>query len=129
MADTELQKTVTGTPATAQSRTYFSPRCDICESKEGLVLLADMPGVAENSVEIVFEKGILTITGRVSDGALKDHELKTHEYPVGDFRRQFTLSDVIDVSGIEASMANGVLRLGLPKAEAAKPKRIAVTQK
>ena len=132
MVNTKLEETGASAPAAGEptrSRTCFSPRCDIYESKEGLVLLADMPGAAEDSVEVLFENGILTVTGHVGDPGVNDHELRTHEYRVGDYRRQFALSEAVDAAKIEASVASGVLRLELPKTEATKPRKIAVTQR
>jgi len=104
----------------------FVPRVDIYETKDSIFLIADMPGVDENTVDVELEKNILTITGKVEDGMLKDHNLIFSEYEVGDYERSFTLSDEIDREKINATVKQGVLRLELPKAEKIKPKKIAI---
>jgi len=72
------------------------------------------------------KKNILTISGRVEDGKIKDYTLVFSEYEVGDYERTFTLSDEIDREKIKATVKQGVLRLELPKAEKVKPKKIAI---
>mgnify|MGYP001156651227 FL=1 len=104
----------------------FVPRVDIYETKDSIFLIADMPGVDENTVDVELEKNILTITGKVEDGMLKNHTLIFSEYEVGDYERSFTLSDEIDREKINATLKQGVLRLELPKAEKIKPKKIAI---
>lgn len=104
----------------------FVPRVDIYENKDSLFLLADMPGVDENTVDIELEKNVLTITGRVENGHVKDAAMMYSEYEIGDYERVFTLSDQIDRDKIVATVKNGVLRLELPKAEEVKPKKIAI---
>ena len=104
----------------------FVPRVDIYENKDSLFLLADMPGVDENTVDIELEKNVLTITGRVENGHVKDAAMMYSEYEIGDYERVFTLSDRIDRDKIVATVKNGVLRLELPKAEEVKPKKIAI---
>ena len=99
---------------------------DIYETKDALFLIADMPGVDENTVDVELEKNILTISGRVENGKVKDYSLVFSEYEVGDYERTFTLSDEIDRDKIKASVKQGVLRLELPKAEKVKPKKIAI---
>jgi HSP20 family molecular chaperone IbpA len=110
---------------TRTGRTYV-PRVDIYETAEGVVLLADMPGVDENSLDITLEKNILTIEGRVSVERPQGYDLAYAEYGVGDYHRTFALSDEVDRNKIEASLKNGVLRLTLPKAEAARTRKIQV---
>ncbi|MGV8074113.1 MAG: Hsp20/alpha crystallin family protein [Syntrophobacteraceae bacterium] len=103
----------------------FVPPVDIYESKENLTLLADMPGVPIEDVSIDLDKDQLTIRGRarVRNGSGRT---LLKEYSSGDYFRQFSLSDSIDREKIEASMKDGVLKLVLPKAEVAKPKKITV---
>jgi len=127
MSEKDLQKTQ-NTMATEKIRNVktFIPRVDIYETKEALFMIADMPGVDENTVDVELEKNILTISGRVEDGKLKDHNLVFSEYEVGDYERTFTLSDEIDRDKIKATVKQGVLRLELPKSEKVKPKKIAI---
>lgn len=127
MSEKDLQKTQ-NTTAMERIRNVktFVPRVDIYETKEALFLIADMPGVDDKTVDVELEKNILTISGRVENGNVKDHTLVFSEYEVGDYERTFTLSDEIDREKIKATVKQGVLRLELPKAEKVKPKKIAI---
>ena len=120
-------ETVEGVERTRATRVYV-PKVDILSNNEGIVILADMPGVNEQDVDITVEKNVLTINGYVSaqPPAPEGYELAYNEYGVGDFERSFTLSDEIDSSGIEASLSHGVLRIDLPKAPEAQARRITV---
>ncbi|MEB2285048.1 MAG: hypothetical protein B6D46_09920 [Polyangiaceae bacterium UTPRO1] len=112
---------------TRAGRTYV-PQVDIYETREGLWLWADMPGVDESSLNVHLDNGVLTIEGQVD---LKDYQDVTPlytEYYVGNYVRRFTLSNDVDSDRIVARMQNGVLSLEIPKAERAKPRRIAITQ-
>lgn len=129
MATTTLDLQETKEPVqverTRSGRTYV-PRVDIYEADDETILLADMPGVDENSVDITLEKNILTIEGRVHFERPEGYDLVYKEYGVGDYYRTFALSDVVDRAKIGATVKNGVLRLSLPKSEAAKTRKIAV---
>jgi HSP20 family protein len=112
---------------TRAGRTYV-PQVDIYETKEGLWLWADMPGVDEQSINVQLDNGVLTIEGQVD---LKEYENTTPlytEYNVGNYVRRFTLSNEVDSDRIVARMQNGVLTLEIPKSERAKPRRIAIAQ-
>ena len=121
------EKRETREEVTRAGRTYV-PQVDIYETKEGLWLWADMPGVDEHSLNIHLDDGVLTIEGQVD---VKDYENVTPlytEYNVGNYVRRFSLSSDVDSERIVARMQNGVLALEIPKAERAKPRRISVTQ-
>jgi len=127
MSEKDLQKTenIAATEKIRNVKT-FVPRVDIYETKDSLFLIADMPGVDEQSVDVELEKNILTIAGRVDPAEAKDKSIVYSEYEIGDYERIFTLSDEIDRDKIYATVKNGVLRLELPKAEKAKPKKITI---
>ncbi len=108
------------------SRTVFRPRVDIVESKETILLVADIPGADENEADITLEKNVLTIKAAVQPLELEGYTLACHEYEVGDFERAFTISDEIDRDGIEAVVKDGVLRVVLPKSKHGRSKKIAV---
>ena len=93
---------------------------------EGLTLMLEMPGVASTDVDITLEKRVLTIRGSVRPMAPEKLDLVYAEYGEGDFERVFTLSEDFDPDTIEAVMQNGVLSVTLARAEAARPKKIAV---
>ena len=112
--------------ARSRSRRTFIPRTDIYETGDRMVLVADMPGIDENSVDISVEKNILTIRGQVESPEFDDFSLAYGEYAAGDYQRSFTLSSYIDLDKIEATVKDGVLRLWLPKTEVAKARQITV---
>ncbi len=108
-------------------RRVFKPVVDITERKEDTVLTADLPGVDEQSLDITLEKNVITIRGRVEPEVPAGYRLAYAEYEVGDYERAFTLSDEVDKDRIQATIKNGVLKLVLPKAAAAKARKISVT--
>jgi HSP20 family protein len=131
MVDTakEMQKKETEAPEKGEltrSRRVYNPAVDIIERKEDIVVIADMPGVDEKSVDITLEKNILTIYGKVEADIPEKHTLYLSEYGIGDYQRVFTLTDEVDREKIQATVKNGVLRILLPKAEALKTRKIAV---
>lgn len=107
-------------------RQVYVPRADIYESEDRLIVVADMPGVDEKSIDIMLENNILTINGFVQPGRHEGYSLALAEYGVGDYRRAFTLSNAIDREGIEATVKAGVLTLTLPKSKSLLPKKIIV---
>jgi HSP20 family protein len=104
----------------------YAPNVDISETKDSLVILADLPGADENDVHVTLENDVLSIDAQVASKAINGHKLAYREYGIGDYRRAFTINEAIDGSKIEAKMNNGVLHIVLPKAEAAKPKSIPI---
>ena len=98
-----------------RDRPAFVPRVDIIENQDEIMLVADMPGVGPDAVDVILEQGRLTITGYVEPIAREGYTLAYSEYRVGDFTRSFTLSNKIDQNLIEAVMEKGVLKLRLPK--------------
>lgn len=104
----------------------FTPDVDIFESELELTLMADMPGVTSDSIAIDLNEGVLTISGEVKPWEESDEKDVMVEFEIGKYYRQFTLSEIIDQDRIEAKLENGVLRLTLPKAEKAKPRKITV---
>jgi len=115
-----------GTAEQTRSGRWYRPNVDIVEKQTELLLLADMPGLGSDLIDIRFEDGMLTIHGRVPRRQTADARYLLHEYGVGDFCRTFRVSEEIDASRITAEYASGVLTLHMPKAEAVKPRTIAV---
>ena len=103
----------------------YSPRIDIWETADELVLYADMPGVTAENLDIQFEKRELRIFGKVPPRHEKVQFLHS-EYGVGDFVRTFSIGEAIDAEKISAELKHGVLTLHLPKTEKVKPRRIEV---
>jgi HSP20 family protein len=132
MTDTnrEMTKKEAGVPEGVERtkpRKVFKPDVDITEQKDDTVLTADLPGVDDKSIDITLEKNVITIRGNVEPEIPAGYRLAYAEYEVGDYERAFTLSDEVDKDRIQATIKNGVLRLVLPKAAAAKARKIAIS--
>ena len=104
----------------------FTPDVDIFETEKETILLADIPGVKAEDLNIDLRDDILTLSGEVAAFEGSDESPVLTEYEVGRYYRQFTLLDVIDQSKIDAQLKDGVLRLTLPKVEKASPRKISV---
>lgn len=109
-----------------RERRLYSPRADILETNDEFIVVADLPGVDEKSIEVNLDKNILTITAHPAMEIPQGYALSFSEYVPGEYERRFVLSDMIDREKIEAGVKNGVLHLHLPKAGHAKPRRITV---
>jgi HSP20 family molecular chaperone IbpA len=103
-----------------------TPPIDIYEEPDGLILLADLPGVAEDSVAIELEDNLLTLRAGAARPVAVEAEPLLEEFPLVAFQRTFILSDEVDRSRISAELKQGVLRLRMPKAERARPRRIEI---
>jgi HSP20 family protein len=130
MSDKDLQvqekQEVQTDAETTRNVPLYVPAVDIYESNDSLTLVADMPGVSPDHVDIDLKDNQLTIQGTVGVEEGKGEQVLLREYGVGDFYRQFTIGKLIDQSRIEASMKEGVLTLTLGKVEAARPRKINV---
>lgn len=104
----------------------FTPEVDIFESETALIVLADMPGVAADGLTIDLRDSVLTIEGRIDSDEKAEDRVLLREYETGSFRREFRLTNLIDQHRIDAMLRDGVLRLTLPKAEEARPRKIEV---
>jgi len=109
-----------------RDRDLFVPRTDILESDDEIVVIADLPGVDPEHVEITLERNVLTINASALEEDLQGYSLVYSEYASGDYQRRFVLSDTIDREKISASVKDGVLRLRLPKAAPAKARKISI---
>ena len=114
-------------PSAAEPRMLFNPPIDIYETPDGLVLYADLPGVTADGLDLQVQDNRLTLFGRVQQKDQAPVGMIHQEYHVGDFLRSFILSDEVDHDQIQAKLSNGVLRVDLPRAARAKPRRIEVS--
>ncbi|MEZ6042727.1 MAG: Hsp20/alpha crystallin family protein [Planctomycetaceae bacterium] len=105
----------------------FNPPIDIYETADGLVLYADLPGVTADDLELQVQDNRLTLFGRVKRKNPDNAVLLHQEYEIGDFVRSFILSDHVDHERIHAKLNHGVLRVELPRAERARPRKIEVS--
>lgn len=104
----------------------FTPAVDIFETEKEITLLADLPGVKAGSLNIDLRENLLTLDGDVQAPEREGETDVFREYRTGKYYRQFNLSEMIDQAKIDAELKEGVLRLRLPKVEAAQPRQITV---
>lgn len=109
---------------TRASEKYLKPAVNIIETEEGLLLTVDMPGATKDTLNVNVEKGILTITAQVSHD-LPGRPVYT-EFELAPYYRQFQIPESLDHNKAVADFNNGVLALKIPKAEAAKPRKIEI---
>lgn len=112
-------------PETTRTRErYVTPPVDIYEMPDGLVVMADVPGVTHEHLDVRVDNHILTIRAQADYAPAVEPTYR--EYELVNYFRQFELSDTVDEGKISADLKHGVLTLTLPKAEEAKPRKIAV---
>ena len=122
---TTLEKEAPRQGERTHAEEFISPEVNICETKDGYVLEAEMPGVNKDGLEITLENNELTIIGRRSSETVAGEPL-FRERSVAHFRRVFELDPAIDAGRINAKVNQGVLTLTLPKSERVKPRKITV---
>ena len=102
------------------------PPVDVFENEQSITLLADLPGVAREQLHVRVDGDSLVLEATASTSGPQDLQLVYGEAQCPSYRRQFTLSRELDATRIEAQLRDGVLRLTIPKAEEARPRRIEV---
>jgi HSP20 family protein len=112
-----------------RDRETFVPPVDIYETDDKITLLADMPGVSGENVDIELKNGTLTLLGRAKPVIPDGFTALYSEYPLGDYSRTFAVSEAVDQEHITAEMSDGVLTLALPKVKAQQPHTIKVKTK
>jgi len=117
--ETKIRKREDNVPEKVAQRATVAPAVDIFENKEELLIVADLPGVAKEDLSIQFDKGHLTLEGRLK-------AFGPEEEPF-DYRRTFVIPQGVDAEKIAANLQGGVLRVTLPKPATLKPRQIAVT--
>jgi HSP20 family protein len=119
----------TSTAERTRSGCCYRPDVDILEQGDELLVLADVPGAKGDAIDVKFEDGMLEIHAPVAPRHGDGQTYLLRQYGVGDYYRSFRISEAIDAAKISAEYADGVLTLHLPKAEALKPRKIAVSAK
>ena len=115
-------------PASGPLRTVFTPTVDVEETDASFLLQADVPGMSEETIEIIVEDNALILKGsRTAPQSDEGKSSHLRERRFGSFERRFKLGSHIDQDNIEASYKNGVLTIRLPKSGSAKPRQIPVT--
>lgn len=107
-----------------EGRRVAAPAVDVYENKDEVLIVADMPGVRPDDIQIRFERGELTLSGRRAKNP--EGALLAAEHRFTDFQRTFTVPQSIQADAINAEVAHGVLKIHLPKVSAQKPRQIAV---
>jgi HSP20 family molecular chaperone IbpA len=120
-----ITKSTEQAPARAESPPLaVRPRVDVFENEHELLVVADVPGAAKDSIDVRFEGGELRLEAR--RGAGPEGQALAEEYRVADYRRAFAMPEGIDSEKIAAELSNGVLTVHLPKSSAKRPRRIDV---
>jgi HSP20 family protein len=105
----------------------WAPPVDVFEQNENLVIRAEIPGVSKDDLDVKIENGVLTLSGERKTGSeLETATTYRRERVHGSFTRSFKLPTTVDASKIDASYRDGVLEVTVPKAEAAKPKKVEI---
>jgi len=126
-ASRSREVTATGSPlARAPSAVTLLPPVDIFEDENGFTLIADMPGVSKDQLNVRVAGDSLVIEGQAAVPEIGSMELVYGEIQSPQYRRSFTLSRELDPTKIDARLQNGVLSVRIPKAEQAKPRRIEI---
>jgi HSP20 family molecular chaperone IbpA len=120
---TEVSKTA---QQPARNEASLMPAVDVLEDAGGITLFADLPGVSKDKLNLQVESDMLTIEGDVTIPTPEGLEASYAEVGLPRYRRVFTLSKELDATKVTAELANGVLKLCIPKAEHAKPRRIEI---
>ncbi len=110
-----------------RSEATLLPPVDVVEDASGITLYADLPGVPKDRLNLQIEDGTLTIEGEVALQVPEGMEATHIEVSLPRYRRAFTLSKELDVDKVVAELNNGVLKLRIPKAAHAQPRRIEIT--
>lgn len=110
----------------AAPQKFFLPAVDVLETRDELVLVADMPGVSPESLDVTVEEGILTIIGRVGPSVGESREAIQREFLRGDYYRQFRVPREFLTDRMDASLKAGVVTIRIPREERSKPRKIPV---
>ncbi|MBL8954922.1 MAG: Hsp20/alpha crystallin family protein [Myxococcaceae bacterium] len=105
----------------------FAPRFEVRETKDALVLKADLPGVKTEDLDVQVQNNVLSISGKREHEATKDEEhVHLYERSYGAFTRSFSLPDDVDTKNLDAELKDGVLTLKLPKVPEAQPQKVQI---
>lgn len=119
-------KAVAQPPQSGESGRTLLPKADIYETENAFKLIVNLPGVSEDDIEIAVDNNVLTIDAKVSKEDLDGFDPVYTEFALANYRRQFSISETIDIETITAELKDGTLRLTLPKHAIHKPKTIKV---
>lgn len=121
-----MTQNVTAPAQSPRDAASLVPPVDVVEDTAGITLYADLPGVPKDKLSLHVEADTLTIEGEVALDMPEGMESTHAEVSLPRYRRVFTLSKELDTDKVAAEFAHGVLKLRIPKAEHAQPRRIEV---
>jgi len=111
----------------ASERGSWLPAVDVRETKDALIIHAELPGISKDDIQVEVHEGRLTLSGeRKYEKEVDEENVHRIERAYGKFSRSFSLPRDVDTNAVDASMKDGVLEIRLPKKETAKPKSITV---
>ena len=110
----------------ADQLTYYVPLVDIVETNDAFLFQADLPGVRSEDVDIQFQNGVLTLSAKAQPRQPAQSRFLWREYGVGQFNRSFTIETPVDADNIRAELKHGVLSLYVPKAQAARARKVKI---
>ena len=122
-----MSETIQKSNPIPENEPVYVPRVDVRENAEAFVVVADLPGADEKSVEATVQKRVLTIEGWTQLDKPQGGEELGREFGAGRFRRDFTLPDAVAAERIQARVKNGVLTVTIPKKDEVKARKIQVT--
>ena len=121
------QEAVTRQQEASPGRAYLLPPVDVVEDEAGITLYADLPGVARENLDLHVDGENLFVDGKIALEMPKEMEATHVEVARARYRRVFALSREFDTTKLKADLKHGVLKVSIPKAEHAKPRRIAIS--
>lgn len=124
VAVAETPKATPAVPANGRPEHYLSPPVDIYETADGFALVADLPGVSQDNLEVSVTHNVLTIKGHAPQKL--SGKARYQEFQLASVFRQFKLNNAFDTEQVHAELKNGVLQLRIPKAKAAVTRQIEI---
>lgn len=121
--DTAMNNETTDAAAAAP---LLKPRIEVMETESGYRIVADMPGVSLNNVELVLSGDRIELNGEAQDDSVPGYRMTHREYHPGTFSRTLSLPDDIDREQVRAELKNGLLTINLPRSKAARPRSIKI---
>ena len=104
----------------------LTPHSEVVAADKAVTVAVDLAGVSQRDLEVTFERGVLTVTGRRQVTAHEGGSVLRQEFESAILRRSFTLSETLDADRIDASLKNGVLTLTIPRVERAGPRKVEI---